>query len=210
MAYNKIGVVNMGLMRIGQKPIASLTENSESAIRAGIVYDYIRDEVLEARDWKFAKYRAALTPSTTTPANNWDFAYPLPEGFLRLARPKKTRLKDDPPVYPTGYDYIIESLSDGTLCLLTDYDAVTAGSSLYVTFIKRITDEGKFTASFISAFGFRLGGELALSLTDKPVSMFDGMMKMYQDALLAADAVNEANDYMEDQLGSSSWKDAGR
>ena len=210
MAYSKVGIVNLAGGRIGIKPISSLSENADLAIRANAVWEYVLDEVLEAKDWTFAKFRSALEPSATTPENNWDFAYPLPEGFLRLVKHKKTETKDDPPFYPTGYDYIIECLSDGTKCIFTDYDAEEAEQSPYVTYIKRIADVSKFSANFINALSFRLAAEIALNLSDSPMGKYEAMMKLYQMALQKAEGVDRASDYQENAAGSTAWKDAGR
>ena len=57
MAYSQVGIINLALSRIGKKGIAVITEDSTQAIKARAAWEYILYEVLEARDWKFAKRR---------------------------------------------------------------------------------------------------------------------------------------------------------
>ena len=50
MAYSDVGIANLALIRVGAKRITALTEDSEQAIVANAVWQYIRDEVLAAKD----------------------------------------------------------------------------------------------------------------------------------------------------------------
>lgn len=222
MAYSKIGIINLALGKIGVARISSLTEDSAQCIKAVEVYDYILDEVLESADWRFAKRRVALSQSTTAPANTnqYDYAYPLPQDYLRTAKGTKS----DPAVYPVGayalsytslnalvqaktYDYIIEALEDGTKCLFTNYD--NSSEDLYLTYIRRVTNPGLYSAQFISALSFRLAAEVSMSLTES-VQKFELMMNGYDRALLLAKGHNQSMDYLEDEHGGDEWESAGR
>jgi len=108
MAYTQVGIVNLALYRIGVKKIATMADDTAAAIKANDVWEYIRDEVLQARDWKFAKTRAELTMLEETPLSNWSYAYRLPQDFLRLAF--NTEEKDDPVVYPPYFKFSIETI----------------------------------------------------------------------------------------------------
>ncbi len=220
MAYSEVGIVNLGLIKIGVKPISALTENSVPAIRANAVWEYIRNEVLEARDWKFAKTRYELAKNATTPLYGYDYAYTLPADFLRLCLNKK----EESPVYPIGpftqftetelityshgYRYVIEALpASGALCLLTDFDNDV--ESLYINYIRKETNPGRYTAHFCACLGFRIGAELSLSLTEDK-KKFGGMMELYEGALRRADALTQSYDYIDDETGSTDWERAGR
>ncbi len=112
MAYSKIGIMNLALGKIGHSTaIATLTEDTEYRIACTTVWDYILDEVLEARPWHFAKTRSRIHRVDVIPAFGFDYAYILPDNFLRLIYPKP----DYPAIYPGGssynaYDHVIESL----------------------------------------------------------------------------------------------------
>ena len=202
MAYSVVGIVNLALQKIGVMRIAALGEGSEQAIAANAVWEYIRDEVLQAKGWTFAKVRVALAQNATSPVQGYEYAYTLPADFLRLDRDKK----DDLAVYPS-YNYVIETLPDGTICLFTDYDNETY--DLYIRYIRKIADPQKFTPMFISALAFRLAAELAIPRTEG-LKKYKAMMEMYAQALLMADSVNQSGDYQENETGDDSWERAGR
>lgn len=64
MAYAEVDIINMALQRLGEQPISSAEWASPSEPQteaANNVFQYIRDEVLEARDWVFAKSRTILS-----------------------------------------------------------------------------------------------------------------------------------------------------
>lgn len=204
MAYSIVGISNLALRRIGVKRIASLSEDSPQAIDVNACWEYIRDLVLEAKDWKFAKIRKKLAQSAITPEYGWAYAYGLPEGFLRLCREDE----DDHPVYPPSYPYKIETLSDGNIYILSNYDN-TDNDDFYITCIVRVTDPAKYSASFIDALAWRLGAELSIPRTEARLK-FSDCMNVYEVALAKAEGLNQFFDYFEDEAGSDSWESAGR
>lgn len=106
MSYTQVGIVNLALNRIGVKRIASMTEDSSQALAANAIWEYIRDEVLGEKDWKFAKKRAAIGKVAETPPSGYDYAYVVPDDFLRIG----TGTSDDPGIYPSGYPYKFETM----------------------------------------------------------------------------------------------------
>lgn len=220
MAYSQVGIINLAHSRIGVGRISSLTEDSEQRIAATTIWEYIRDLVLEAADWRFAKTRVELAVLVATPEYGYDYAYALPTDFLRLCLQRE----NDPVVYPSGayssawtsdgvtirarqYGYIIEALDDGTLCLFSDYD--NSDDALYCTYIRKETDPAKYTAHFISALSYRLAAELALTRTESRPKFAD-MMTMYDSEITKAKGLNRSGDYLKDETGSDSWATAGR
>jgi hypothetical protein len=88
-----------------------MVDGTPQQIQAVDVWDYIRDEVLEEDDWRFAKTRVALEQRHQAPLYDWDYAYALPHDFLKLAKSGK----DDPNVYfgttyNSAYPHVIESV----------------------------------------------------------------------------------------------------
>lgn len=207
MAYDQVGIVNLGLGRIGVGRISSIDENTNQAIRAKAAWEYLVDEVLARKDWIFAKTRVALAQSTTEPVYGWSYAYPLPADFIRLAKGHKTSIMDDVPVSPDGYPYVVETLASGQLVLLSNYD--NSSEDLYIRYIRRIGDYRKFSAAFVKALGFRIAAEMAIPLAEG-MKKFEMMMNLYELALKEADGLNASMDYVEDERGSDSWELAGR
>ena len=220
MAYSQVGIINLAYSRIGVLRISSLTEDSEQRIAATTIWEYVRDLVLEAADWRFAKTRVELAVLVATPEYGYDYAYALPADFMRLC----LQSENDPVVYPSGayssawtsdgvtirarqYGYIIEALADGTLCLFSDYD--NTDDPLYCTYIRKETDPAKYTAHFISALAYRLAAELSLTRTESRPKFAD-MMTMYDSEITKAKGLNRSGDYLKDETGSDSWETAGR
>lgn len=202
MAYSQAGIVNVALGRAGVQRIASLTEDSNPAIRANGVWEYIRDEVFEALDWRFAKVRIALAQKSTAPVAVWSYQYGLPSDFSHLC----TGTKDDPAVYPTGYPYVVEGSTTGQV-LLTNYDNTSA--DLFISYIKKEVDPGKYSANFVNCLGWRLAAEVVIPLTEG-LSKFDRLMEVYRRALKQAEGFERGMDYLEDEKGSTDWEYAGR
>lgn len=231
-----IGIItsmaNIALGRIGANNITDINEASPNAIKAAMVYEYVRDEVLQQKDWRFAKIRAALVKNATAPLYGHLYAYTMPSDFLRLARSRHPSTKGtnpeatpsgewyravgpfgegyypyDPPVYPAGLPYIIEALPSGALVLMTDYD--NTDNPLYINYIRKVTDATKYTPTFKTCLIYRWAEEMSVAVTENAVKSRDMAMK-YREYLNSAEAVNESSDFLEDETGSSAWEDAGR
>jgi len=219
MAYSQVGIVNLSLIKIGAKRITAMTEDSESAIVANTIWQYIRDEVLAAKDWRFAKTRVALAKNATAPAYAFDYAYTLPADFLRIARQDKS----DASVFPSGlysedsttgmiylndsyYPYKIEAISDGTLCLLSNYD--NTSDDIFITYIQKVTDDNKYSPDFVSALSFRLAAEMATAITESRAKYQD-MMNLYESSLKKAEQHTQSLDYNE-ETGDDDWSKVGR
>jgi hypothetical protein len=207
MAYSNVGIANMALYRLGAKSrLTSLTDGSPNAVNVNTIWEYIRDEVLAAVKPKFATVRAELAQGDTSGENTdmYEYAYPLPSDYLCLA----DDYKNDPAIYPDASPYVIEALEDGTLALMTNYDSTTYGT-LYLTYVRRVTDPAKYSPLFINAFTFRLAAELAFSIPASP-GKFQAMYALYESAKKAAQGESRAQDYLADEKGSDSWVNAGR
>jgi len=218
MAYSNVGIANLALYRVGNKdPIANLSENTT----VNNIFQYVRDILLEAADWTWAKQRVALAQSETDPATRFSFAYPLPADFMRVAKD----VSYDRAIYPSGassvsydnqimswpgtsYAYVFETLSDGVECIFTDYD--NTSYDLYLIYIKRVTDPAKYTARFIEAFADKLGSELAIPIAESRAKKKDLLEDYEKRSLPAAIALNQSSNYLLNELGSTEWVDAGR
>lgn len=220
MAYSIINIVNRALGSIGQSKIDSIDEDSTPANQARLEWDEVRDEVLAADDWTFAKTRVALAKNTTDPVQGFDYAYTLPADFLRMCQQKKS----DPTVSPNhvsrtrtfgyidnrdyAFDYVIEALDNGTLCLFTNYD--NTAEDLVIRYIRREENPARYSAHFISALVFRLAAALAPVLTSVKSGMEDKSWTLYNAALIRAKGHDKSGDYVPDETGNDDWLYAGR
>jgi len=102
VAYTELGIINLALSRLGVAKITAAQwatpTTVQQAIDAYAVWEYIRDEVFEAKDWRFAKARTTLDRAIATPSHGYDYYYVLPRDFMRLAMGDNV----DPAVYPIG------------------------------------------------------------------------------------------------------------
>jgi hypothetical protein len=132
------------------------------------VYAAIRDEVLEAHGWGFATKRAALAADPTAPAWGYDLRYPAPSDSLKVLAVRNP-LVDETQAYSEEDGYI-----------LTDITA-----PLYVRYLTRVTNPGKFSATFIAALAARLADEICETIT-KSAARRDKLQKEYGGKLIMA------------------------
>jgi hypothetical protein len=114
VGYSELGIVNLAFGKIGVEKITQAdwdTPVTQQAIDAKAVWPYIRDLVLEAKNWKFAKTRAVLDMRYEAPGYRYLYAYALPVDFLRIVKPTDNL---DPPIYPGGH-YSVPLVVDGKI-----------------------------------------------------------------------------------------------
>ena len=231
MNYSAVSIANVALSRIGARGnIASLTEDSPNAIKVNVVWDFVFQETLSERDWKFAKTKVALQQSALIPVYAYRHAYALPADFLRLVKPHELPQEQgiadfnqinplafsgagyghsrDIPVWPIQVaPYVMETLADGNKYLLTDYCATV--HPVKITYIRLITDLTQLLPGFVNCLANRLAAELAIPVTEDKQKA-QGFMQAYRDALNSAQAQQECDDFLQDEAGSTSWLHAGR
>lgn len=84
MTYTSISLCSKALLKIGASTITSFEEGTAEAEVAANLYPCIRDGLLSAYPWGFAVAQAKLPRLETPPLADYDFAYQLPNNFLRI------------------------------------------------------------------------------------------------------------------------------
>lgn len=80
-----VDVANAALSLLGETPsLVALTDEVPNARLINARYNNIRRSVLRMHAWNAATRRAALVQLVGTPASEWDFAYILPDDFVRV------------------------------------------------------------------------------------------------------------------------------
>lgn len=149
MPTSEVSLCNRALQMIGAGRIQSLTDAGSAAARAcNSLYAEIRDEVMAAHEWQFAKARKVLAQLSEGPEFGYDYAYQLPSDCLR-----PLRLNNE---IVLGKEVEWESEGDQLFCDLE--------SDVQLHYIKRITDPTKFSAMFKSSFCTRFSSDLAMIL----------------------------------------------
>jgi len=173
---SKVKICNFALSHLGARQIESLTDATKEARKCNLIFDQVRDTVLEDHDWSFARRRGtlALLPDTYT---GWDLAYQYPSDCLSFRKilDNSTRRKVE-----------FEMLANDDLnkrIILTDQ--VTAEGE----YTARVTNPEMFSALFVSALSWRLAADLAYSLKAS-LKLKETMLNEYVQVLSIAKTRN--------------------
>ncbi len=158
MALSDIALCSRALIKIGAAPITSFDDGSAESEIAGALYAQLRDALLSAYAWSFASGQLALDQLAVTPVADYDYAYQLPNDFLRaLSAGSGTRGR--------GLNYRIVS---GALH--------TNAPDVVLTYIFR-PDESSFPPYFDAALIAKLSAEFTIPVTES-TSRSETMMRM--------------------------------
>lgn len=163
MAKDDVSICNLALLRIGVSvKIDSLTQRTKEAIELNAVYEEVRDRVLAAAPWPFARKVRNLQLTGDTPVK-WKYRYEYPNDCVAIRA-----------IYPpdSGFlsgiyrqylqadrtPYELENDDDGYLTICTDIEKPI------IEYTARITNPQRFDAKFTSAFAWLLATEIALPL----------------------------------------------
>jgi hypothetical protein len=154
----RIDLVNYALVFLGEDTITGLEDPTKQALIMKTMYYIARDAVLEEANWTFATRRFTPAASSTTPEWGWSFGYEIPSDIMRVTRVlRQWSTASLPPPdgnYPSEYQsaHVVE----GNQILSND-------SPIYCMGVRRMEDEGGYSAQFVEAFGFKLAVLAALA-----------------------------------------------
>lgn len=154
---------NMALGRISAKRINDIgdaTDTKPEAIQCRLHYAQTRDALLRSHWWRFASHRKKLSEDTDIPVAEdfeWSHWFDLPNDFLRL---KSIYEDNNTPDRSTFYSYDIE----GTKILTNE-------TSVYIRYIRRITDVAKFESLFIEVLVLTLALKMLPALAGGAVQL---------------------------------------
>jgi hypothetical protein len=181
----KIQIWNMALDILREQPLSSTTDNDPAAKWLSRNYDQQRDYLLERSLWKFALARASIAADSVAPAFGWAYRYLMPNDLVRLIPPTYNGVWMGTPIpYEKDGDYL--------LC--------NVGGPLNIRYVKRVTNEGLFTNSFVQLLSLRLARSMSHWMTGKQsmTQMVDAMLK---------EAWNETREMEAFQLAGGSYYD---
>ncbi len=174
MALNDVALCSRALMRIGCAPITSFDDGTAESEVAGALYAPARDALLSAYGWSFATGQIALTQLSTAPIADYQYAYALPNDFLRaLSAGTGTRGR--------GLDYRISRN-----VLHTD------ATSVLLTYIF-LPDESEFPPFFDAAMIVRLAADFTIPLTES-TTRAEGMYRMAEKEFARAKQIDAQQD----------------
>jgi hypothetical protein len=151
----QIEIINLALSDCGVKLISALTDDLPEARQAKAKYSAMRDAVLEAREWTFAKARLQLNLDPTVPVFGYTYQYIIPDDTLRVIRVFNSSSASMNGALHVVDDYVRE----GWRILTNDI------APLYAEVLKRV-DESTFSPGMVLALSARLTAAFAIPLTE--------------------------------------------
>ena len=166
MNNTAVSICNTALLRLGQKQIQSLTEQSQVAQVCSMFYDTCRKRALRFGAWRFAQKVVALAQSAVSPST-WAYAYAIPADCIRIIRLEIPHSLIDIEFEPVGAE------------IWTDLQ----GASL--RYIWDIEDPSRFDETFVDVLASLLTVEMAVPLTADSGRQATAM-RMFEMSLLSA------------------------
>lgn len=145
---SQVAICNFAISKTGDDSfITSIDDGTKSARILKVIYNQVRDSLLRAHLWRFARKRATLAPLVTTPAFDGGRYFQLPTDCLR--------------VIGTDIDY---EYSYGRWFVEGD-KIIADTTALNIVYISRVEDEELFDPLFEEAFATKLAHEMSVSTT---------------------------------------------
>lgn len=176
-----VDICNSALVKIGGATITSLSDPTKEATICNLQFAKLRDQVLEAYPWKFARSRATLALLGTPPAFGFANAFQLPADCLN---PLKAEDND------------VEFKVEGRIILCDD-------AAFKLEYIAQVVDPSLYTPGFAESLACRLAAELAYAISNN-ATLAQTMMAAYKATLAESRSIN-AKQGTSDALDVSSW-----
>lgn len=149
----EVEIINLALSDCGTALINTIDDDSAEARQAKAKYGAIRDAVLEAREWTFAKQRILLDQDPVSPAFGYIYQYILPSSTIRVIRVYDTSSTTENP------DPVDDWVREGFRVLTNE------PAPIYAEVIARV-GEGSFSPGMVLALSARLTSVFAIPLTE--------------------------------------------
>ena len=172
MNKSKLDICNMALAILGQVDLSSLTEENQRAQLCRQYYDIVRQQLLRAHDWSFAKAtdKLSLIRKDDNKGKEW-FVYNKPSGCLFVVKVFNNNRLQKPGEFYLEYDSVKKNE-----VIRTDVE------DAYVEYTKDIEDTSIYDSQFIEAFSAALAAKIAMSLTGS-TQLYQMAIQTYQYAL---------------------------
>lgn len=164
-------IASNALTKLGGEPLTSMADDDTQRARlCRAYYPNVRDAVLRAYPWRCATVRANLALDEDTPiGDEWTYQFQLP-------------------VLP--YCLRILKVEDGTIPYTVEGRFILCDeSTLYIKFVKRVTDPGSFDALLSEAIECRLAADLAYPVTGSP-TLIQAMWELYEAKIREARTID--------------------
>tara|TARA_R110002096_G_scaffold130706_6_gene280055 strand:+ start:1137 stop:1712 length:576 start_codon:yes stop_codon:yes gene_type:complete len=154
-----VSICNLALQLVGAKSISALTDDTTAGRACNRVYTQARDSELRAHPWSFARERVQVAADSTNPTFGYAKRYALPADYLRIL-----------PTNGTNGSAIQDDWQIEGRYILTD-----DSSPINLVYLKRITDENTFDATFIELLAARIAMDIAEKVTQSNTKKEDAV-----------------------------------
>lgn len=144
-------LANVALLLIGQTTITNRTDGSPTANTIDDIFDEVRDDLLRSHPWNFATKRQKLARSSTAPAFEFDFAYPLPADWIRTISVHNNDAGHGTLLYRMEY-------------IGTQRAIVASADEIFLRYVYQVTDPNLMAPDFRRAFELALARDLAVPI----------------------------------------------
>lgn len=191
-----VQICNMGLLKFGDMTITALSDATREARACNVLYPLLRDQLTYMYPWNFAMARADISAHRADdPDFGYDYAFTVPADCLRVWE-----------LYG-GAEWAVEGDK-----LLTNQE-----EEIYIRYIKRQEETGRFNPAFVGCLATLLGAELAAKIKgDKNhrLALLEEFHKIELPAAYRLNAIegNRTKNTDEQPLdsGNFTWQTAGR
>jgi hypothetical protein len=152
-AASELQAANGALAHLGETLLSALTERRTAARAINDNFGQVRDELLRAHDWNFAKTWEVLAADPTARPGQFSRSYPLPSNCLRVRSVDGASI--DEWCIEGGLSGDVDGEASAVNVLSTDLVSPRIG------YTARIGEPQLWDATFLAAFEFALAAKLA-------------------------------------------------
>lgn len=153
-----VDIANLALQKLGAKRIATLTEDSRNARSCNNCYARLRDAELRMHPWSFAVKYKLLASSTTAPAFDYLYSFPLPIDCLKALPPNDNDLD-----WKIVARNIYTNALNGSAILPAGVS--TSAPQLALIYVAQITDTSLFDPLFVETLAAKMAAEMCEEIT---------------------------------------------
>lgn len=166
------------LLKAGQ--VTNLADTDKVSKTLNDIFVYVREELLRAHKWKFAREYVKLTRLATAPAFGYDYAYGLPSDWIRTVS-----VHDNDAGLGIINDYEESSITDTT----RKGAIFTSVEDVYMKYVYAETDPTRMPPDFQTAFAYALAVE-APGISNISTTAWDRLEKVAARKLIRAKAAD--------------------
>lgn len=168
----RVDIANIALALLSSDSITTLEDDSRQAKVINTHYEAAKNATLEAYEWSFATKRFTPAKSSTDPDWGWSNAFPIPSDILRVT-------EVDLNLPPAGQSIFLDPMDRSPAPHVVENRIIlTNDDPIYCTGIRKVEDEGIFSALFDHAFAAKLAMLSCYAITESNTK-FKAMATLY-------------------------------